>query len=957
MRSRFGLRLLALYVLCSLFPTVILAYISLGAASRQLERQGVERLRQTAGILRAAILKRADLVADDLAGVPDSVMPCSTGSPAGPACDGSLLYGVSGLTLHRPDRSPVAIFGDPVPLPALGETERADLSAGRSVLLDRRDGQDLAVLLLRRTRSGNLLAGRLVADYLWGARAETPLTSSMVFHVVDDSSRLVSTDAPDDGATFPDGTGLGTATAGPRALVWKSGLARFLAVAGPILPSPGVSAPRWTVIVSDSLDAVLAPMEDFKRSFLVVALLGIGVAAFLAISQLKRSLSPLRALHMGTRRLADQMFSEPVVVTSGDEFAELAASFNTMSDQIARQFATEKASAAIDRAILSSVETREIVLAALCGVRQASRSDGVAIALVDRLDPAAITAYHLASNETLVIDRIRPGQTMAADSRPPIPADMEDLIVPAASAPSWLPQRLLVGVPQVLLLPLRSQGVVQGCIAIADNAGPGPKDELGPRLVRIAGQTALALANARMVEQIFHLAFFDNLTGLPNRVSFKRRLTDELSRIGEGGRLAVFFLDLDHFSRINDTLGHKTGDRLIQEVAHRLESCCRIHAPDAAMVARLGGDEFTVLLPEGAGPSKATDLAEAILECLREMFTLEGHETFVSASIGIALAPADGADLECLLKNADSAMYHAKRQGRGRFALYATSQGASMSKRLRLENHLRKALDAGEFDVAYQPIADVATGRIVAAEALIRWNHPEWGVVPPAEFIPVCEESGLIGAIGEWMLNAVCRQLRSWESKGIPIVPVAVNLSPGQFRNGRIVETIQRALDDSGLNPQYLGLELTESVLMEGASDTLKTLHALAAMGMSLAIDDFGTGYSSLSYLKQFPAHSVKIDRSFIRDVITNPDDVAITSAIVSMGKALNLRIVAEGVEGIEQLDLLRRLGCDRVQGYLIGRPAPADRFIAYLNPAGPVGGEARLPASTVMNIRPALTH
>jgi diguanylate cyclase (GGDEF)-like protein len=518
----------------------------------------------------------------------------------------------------------------------------------------------------------------------------------------------------------------------------------------------------------------------------------------------------------------------------------------------------------------------------------------------------------------------------------------------AAVAPSWLAALTVRGARALVMLPLRYQGRLLGCITLGSIAGqPWTAEDLS-RAEHVAGQIALALTNARMVEQIRLLAFHDTLTGLPNRVSFRRRLDEELERSRQdGSHVAICLLDLDHFNRFNDTLGHKFGDRLVQEVAQRLRSCCREAAPTAE-VARLGGDEFTVLVPGVAGAGAAANLAASILATFAEPMTLDSHEVVVSASLGIVVHPMDGGDSEALLKHADIAMYQAKLKGRNRYEQYADSMSATGARRLTLENHLRKALDAGQFVMNYQPIAELATGRITSAEALIRWHHPEWGLVPPAEFIPVCEESGLISAVGDWTLRTVCEQQKEWEREGISIVPVAINLSGKQLGGDAIVASVRQALESTGLEPRHLIIELTETILMQSEGDAASVLRALAALGIGLAIDDFGTGYSSLSYLKHFPVHTLKIDRSFIRDVTSDADNAAITTAIIAMGGALNLRVVAEGVETVEQVGFLRRAGCDRVQGYLLGHPVEAGAFVQWLR------GDGLIPCLRTPRRRPA---
>jgi diguanylate cyclase (GGDEF)-like protein len=489
------------------------------------------------------------------------------------------------------------------------------------------------------------------------------------------------------------------------------------------------------------------------------------------------------------------------------------------------------------------------------------------------------------------------------------------------------------GAAAMLVLPLIYQGELLGAIILA--GGPiGPDEDEQMQARRVAAQVALALANARMVEQIRFLAFYDNLTGLPNRVSFKRRLASELARSAESGRMVgVCFLDLDHFSRINDTLGHKFGDRLLQLVGPQIKRCC-LSVASAASVSRLGGDEFTVIIPDLTDPLVAAQVARNILDSFNTPFALDGHEVFVSASIGMAIFPTDGTDLESLLKNADVAMYQAKRNGRNTFEFFARSMSTAAVKRLTLEGELRKAIDRKQFEIWYQPVVEVGTGRVASAEALIRWRHPAWGIVLPTEFIPVCEETGLIVPLGAWILRSVCAQNRAWQQQGLPPIPVAVNLSGQQLRGDGVLELVRDALAEAQLDPRHLVLELTESILMENEGGAAAVLPALAELGVGLAIDDFGTGYSSLSYLKHFPVDTVKIDKSFVSDVTVNPNDAAITSAIIAMGHALDLRVVGEGVETPEQAEVLRIQGCDLIQGFWVSRPIPAPAFGGYLREA-----------------------
>jgi diguanylate cyclase (GGDEF)-like protein len=395
--------------------------------------------------------------------------------------------------------------------------------------------------------------------------------------------------------------------------------------------------------------------------------------------------------------------------------------------------------------------------------------------------------------------------------------------------------------------------------------------------------------------------------------------------------VAVMALDLDRFKIINDTFGHPVGDRLLQAVAERLAS----HVREGDTVARMGGDEFTFVLTDLGDSHQAGDIAQKILLSLAaDPFMLEDKEIFMSASMGISVYPVDGGDTTSLIKNADAALYHAKSEGRNNFQYYAREMNASAMQRLTLESALRRALEREEFLLYYQPQIDLASGRIIGLEALLRWQHPERGLVSPGEFIPMLEETGLIVPVGEWVLHAACRQGRAWQQAGLQPIRIAVNLSALQFRQPDLVGMIERILAETGLDPSSheLELELTESLLMKNVEETAATLHRLHEMGVKLSIDDFGTGYSSLSYLKRFPLTSLKIDQSFVRDLSSNPDDAAIVSAIIALGHGLKLNVIAEGVETTEQLAYLREMKCDEMQGFLFSRPVPASEITQLLH-------------------------
>ncbi len=435
--------------------------------------------------------------------------------------------------------------------------------------------------------------------------------------------------------------------------------------------------------------------------------------------------------------------------------------------------------------------------------------------------------------------------------------------------------------------------------------------------------------------RIEHQAYYDALTELPNRRLFNEHLATAFDMAGRREWMAaVMFLDLDRFKTVNDTLGHDMGDRLLVSIAQRLTAVMR----QEDLVARMGGDEFTLLLPQIEQRHDAVTVANKILQALSEPVVVAGHELYVTASLGIAIYPDDGACADLLMKNADSAMYRAKERGGNQHQFYSPVMNGAASARLALESDLHKALQQSEFELYYQPQVELASGRISGMEALIRWRHPRLGLISPGSFIPLAEETGLIVAIGEWALHSACTQLKQWQAAGLAAQRVAVNLSARQFYDHDLAATVAAALAASGLAPAHLELELTESIVMNDASATIETLSRLKAMGLTLSIDDFGTGYSSLSYLKRFPLDILKIDASFIHDLGNGEEGGAIVTAIIAMGHSLGLGIIAEGVEERAQLAFLQAQGCDEVQGYYFSRPLPVDEMAQLLQQGFQVG-------------------
>jgi diguanylate cyclase (GGDEF)-like protein/PAS domain S-box-containing protein len=429
-------------------------------------------------------------------------------------------------------------------------------------------------------------------------------------------------------------------------------------------------------------------------------------------------------------------------------------------------------------------------------------------------------------------------------------------------------------------------------------------------------------------ERLHHQVFHDSLTGLPNRKLFSQQLEESILKAqNNNSLLSVMFLDVDRFKNINDSLGHEIGDLLLQGLAQRLKACLR----DCDVIARWGGDEFTLILNQISNLEEPARIGQRLLDALQAPFNIQEHQLHVRSSIGIAVYPKDGDIAETLIRNADAALYRTKQRGKNNYNFYTSTMNAEASEMLRLETFLHGALERQEFVLYYQPQVNIKTKKICGVEALIRWQHPELGLVSPAKFIPLAEETGSIVHIGEWVLRTACQQSKAWQKIGLPDLKISVNISPRQFQEENLVAKIEEILNETGLTPDFLELEITETTIVQNVEFARRALHNLRNMGINISMDDFGTGYSSLGYLKKFSFQTLKIDQSFVRDLQDNPQDKAIISAIVTLGRGFNLRVVAEGVETIEQLEMLRALNCEEMQGYWFSRPLPMSEATQFL--------------------------
>jgi len=693
-------------------------------------------------------------------------------------------------------------------------------------------------------------------------------------------------------------------------------------------------AKDWYFAISVPEDDLLAAVNTFRRSFVLVVALALLLIVWFSSRQIRAILTPLGNLTVATRHIAENDFSARVAVSSADEFGELGSAFNSMSARLGRQSQVSRAHANIDQMILGREDIERIVEATLRQFRALLPALQVYAVLLDRVEPTRGRRYFVVAHAEGASD------TLQVESIPVPLAAHPDLVAPvlsrcewAVDSPDWARVAREPGTTSQSVQPLVWGKAVCGWLLIIA-PGSAPIGDEDRRIISdLAGRLALAIESVWRDDELYQQAHFDSLTGLPNRQLFSDRVQRELARGKRESRTsAILFVDLDHFKAVNDSQGHGAGDFLLCEAATRIASTIR----ESDTVSRHGGDEFTVLLSDIHEHQDALRASTAIIAALSEPFTVAGQDCFLSASVGIAIHPDNGLTVEELLKNADTAMYRAKAAGRGQAMFYEERMNAETISRLTIDRELRHALEHGELELYYQPQVSVENPRVVAAEALIRWNHPQRGLLGPGEFIAVAEESGLINVIGRWVIEEAARQIVAWRLGGLVIERLSVNVSARQFREADFVEHVYAHVVSTGLAPS-IEFEILETALLERMDLLEHKLKAIADAGCSIALDDFGTGFSSMAYLKKLTVHVVKIDRAFVEDIDKSVESLAFVEAIIAMAHALGKTVTAEGVENDEQVRLLSELGCDLLQGYCFSQPLPSAAFVAYSKAFGRV--------------------
>lgn len=903
LRSGVARRIFFLFVLSALLPIALMLGLSLRELNKDMERSLSQELRQAAKTYAMSLYERLKLADDDL------------NLLAAHADEQDITHHLqdrdasryASLTWIRGPRE-TPLLGGVTRRVTLSEEDREHLGHGMSLLVNASEGLDSRELLLvHPSAHGGYLVAQLRPGYVWGSRESLPYLTD--FCITNQAGKLLHCTNP--------------------------GQAGFIA-AGRLMPHSGLisesfqlflrgsfAAPEWRVLAMQPAPEARSRLDAMNHIFISVALLAILLVAFLSVMQIRRTLVPLENLIDGTRRLARQDFTPLPVSARNDEFTELAQAFNAMSGELRTKFLVLDAQSRIDRMILTELNLERVLETVLRGLHDVVPADSLCVAAIERAlgDRAQL---HCLTGDRLTVERIEFGPDTLAGLNGLEAGLMAERATPGGGRlPPWPDQ------PHVLYLPVRWKDELVAVLglgfAAADRLAPG----IRRHVEEVAGRIGVALSALAREEMLYRQAHYDSLTGLPNRLMFHDWLNRETRRAQRSGEtLALLFIDLDQFKMVNDSRGHGAGDELLREVATRMQGAVR----GDSLIARLGGDEFIVALPSLGEKTQAGTVAEHLLATLSQPYTLSGFQHNINASIGIAFCPQDASRGEELVRCADIAMYRAKEAGRGRYVYFEEEMNTRVLADTRLDQELRRALRDNEFVVFWQPQQNLGDASLSGAEVLIRWNHPERGLVPPGAFIDYAERSGLIEPISMRVMELACAQFRAWMDAGIAPPRMAVNISAREFRHPDFIDRVSEAVGASGVPPERVELEITEGSFIDDLKGMSARLDQLHGLGFHIAIDDFGTGYSSLSYLSSFNADVLKIDRSFVMRITELESHRSLCRAIIQMGHALDMKIVAEGVEQPAEREFLRSEGCDYLQGYLYAKPLPAEQFEAFLD-------------------------
>ncbi|HQO16476.1 MAG TPA: EAL domain-containing protein [Methylotenera sp.] len=758
----------------------------------------------------------------------------------------------------------------------------------------------LAIPSFEQGQLHSLLVAELNPDFLWGLKSNYSSEQQICAYRVTDSSKTTlfcSSDATDKARL--------NSQKGAWDLFLKAELDDAPWTFETTQFTPAAKSGLWALIGSND--------------YIGVGLLSLLVVGLLSLIQIRRTMIPLERLIDGTRKISQGEFAS-VEVDGKSEFSELATAFNNMSGNIKRQLDTLQSLSEVDRKIVTKLDIDHLIDQVMARILYLKPDASACIFRIVDKNATEVQCIVDIANQTHASSR-RKSITLQESS---YIASLNDGSMLTCEPQSLFEHQQLMaslGANAIWLLPIFWQGEMCAFLLLGSQQKLDENDSDLHEIRDLASRIGIVMSAQKREAQLLMQAHYDILTGLPNRILLEDRIGQAIE-LSDRTKLPmwVVFLDLDRFKFINDSMGHNIGDQLLVQVANRMQAAVR----EVDTVARFGGDEFIIVLPGQADETLMMGVLERMIAAVCQPMQINSLEIIVTCSIGIAVYPNDGANAETLIQRADIAMYRAKELGKNNFQFFTESMNEKVAERMYMENLLRHALAKNELEVHYQPKVDLETMQIVGMEALIRWNSPELGFISPLRFISLAEETGLIVPIGEWVMRTACAQTVAWQKAGFAPILMSVNLSARQFKQSNLIERIKNILKETGLDAQYLELELTESLVMTEVESSLKLLHEIKALGIQISVDDFGTGYSSLSYLKDLPLNTLKIDKSFTDDIVNHTDKAPIVQAVISLAKSLNLKIVAEGVESFEQVLYLQQHACDQMQGYYFSRPKPA---------------------------------
>ena len=663
-----------------------------------------------------------------------------------------------------------------------------------------------------------------------------------------------------------------------------------------------------------------------NNTFIGIAALSLLIVALMGLIHIRRTMVPLEKLMDGTRSIAEGEFKQ-VVVKDDSEFSQLADSFNGMSTHIQRQLNTLKSLSNIDRDMASKLDVDRLIGQIILRIETLIPQSTVAVFRIQETTENEVQcSINISSHAALNFSRI--SIPLAEYEKIQTLNEGQFGYCQHSQMDCYEIKLANVGATHRWVYPVLWQGEMCAFIGIGKKSAFDESAYYWDEIHELSNRIAIAISAQAREDQLLTQAQYDALTGLPNRILLQDRLHQAMEHSDHTGEAFwLAFIDLDRFKFVNDSLGHKAGDQLLMEVSARLSEVVQ----DTDTIARFGGDEFIIILQGQTDAHLRMDVLNKLIQASETPIWIEGKEIFISASIGISVYPTDAKDADSLLRNADVAMYRAKEMGKNNFQFFTQSMNKRVTDRLSMETHLRKALELNEFKLVYQPKVNLISKKIVGMEALIRWHSEALGFVSPQQFIPLAEENGMIIQIGEWALKTACAQTKAWHDAGYDDLLISVNLSARQFKQKDLVQSIVVILEETGLKPNALELELTEGLIMSGVEESMKILNGIKSIGVHLSVDDFGTGYSSLAYLKNLPLDTLKIDKSFTDDIVNRNDNVPIVASVILLAKNLGLKVVAEGVENVEQAFYLTNHGCNEIQGYYFSKPETTESFEAML--------------------------